>query len=272
MKRVALIFVSAIVVSCSDSEYINSAVDDGNTVQETPLGPPAMVVQVATSQQCPAGGNMYTFFNDADLNGNFGESENLIQRQVVCNGVSGQNGQDGQAGADGLSMVFETVVASTSQCANGGNVLFIALDADRNSQFNIEDQSIQSLIICNGNNGANGSDGQDGQDGADGQDGQDGADGQDASIRRFTPVDVVMACGNASPYKEVLLILHSGDVLTSFSNNAQGDMTRLSFLPDGTYMNTDSSGCIFSISTSLDGTERSISWNNVIHKTWSINP
>lgn len=258
MRKKFVVYVLAFsIVSCSDSEYINTATDDGNVVQEIPLGPPAIVVSVATSDQCVAGGSIYTFFNDANSNGSFEESENLIQRQAVCNGVAGTDGQNGESG---LSLVLDTIVANSSQCSNGGNVILIANDSDRNGIFDVTDANVRSLTVCNGNNGA------------DGSDGVDGSDGQNASFRRFTPVDMVMACGNTSPYKEVLMILHSGDVLSSFSSTISGDMTRLAFLPDGTFMNTDGSSCIFTLSTSIDGTERSISWNNSVQKTWPINP
>lgn len=264
MRRILCGVVSVIVVACTNTKFKTIPVETGNTVQEAPLGPPAIASEVASSSQCAAGGSVYTFFNDANSNGRFDDSENLLSRQVVCNGVQGANGQDGANGtngADGVSMVFESIAASSGQCANGGNVLLIALDSDRSGSLSLSDDHYQSIVMCHGLNGAHGTDG---------TDGQDGADGVNASLGRFTPVDVIVACGNTSAYKEVLLILYSGDVLASFSNNTQGDMTRLAFLPDGTYMNTDSSGCIFSLATSSDGTQRSVSWNNTVQATWSV--
>ncbi len=260
MRRSFYCLVSmSVAIACTNTKFKTIPVEQGNTVQEAPLGPPALESEVATSEQCAAGGNVYTFFNDANSNGRFDESENLIRRQTVCNGAQGANGQDGSNGSngsDGLSMVFQSVAANSSQCSNGGNVLLIALDADRSGAVSQGDDNFQSIVVCNG---------------LDGADGENGSDGQNASLGRFTPVDVIVACGNSSAYKEVLLVLHSGDVLASFSNNTQGDMTRLAFLPDGTYMNTDSSGCIFSLSTSSDGSQRSVSWNNAVQSTWTVN-
>lgn len=60
-------------------------------------------------------------------------------------------------------------------------------------------------------------------------------------------------CGDAPGIiDEVLLILANGQVLVSFSENANGKNTRFSILPPGSYQTTDGSGCVFTITSSGD--------------------
>lgn len=76
------------------------------------------------------------------------------------------------------------------------------------------------------------------------------------------------ACPNiATPYREVLLRLNNGQLLASFSDNINGYNTRFVLIPDGTYTNSDGSGCTFTVSTS--GLTRTIAWAGG-SKHWSI--
>lgn len=94
--------------------------------------------------------------------------------------------------------------------------------------------------------------------------------GQSVELPQYVPVDVIRPCGESVAYEEVLLRLNDGQVLAVFSANTAGDMTRLSLLPDGSYVNTDGSGCQFTLSTSSDGAERAISWWGQVQETWSM--
>ena len=119
----------------------------------------------------------------------------------------------------------------------------MATDINNTGVYNSQFPNQQSMTICNGQNGV---------------------------TPAFTTVETITACGNNVAYKEVLLRLQNGQVLASFSNDTGGTMTRLSFLPDGTFMNTDNSGCVFSLSTSSDGKTRSISWSGQIQQSWPM--
>lgn len=258
MKYVRCLLSLLIFISCSRAEFKTPSASSSETLREVPLGPPMMDISIASSLECQSGGTVIQIFNDRNSNGLFDEAENLIRRQIVCNGrdgAQGVDGIDGTDGRDGLNMVFQTTPAALEECAAGGTTLIMALDSDRSGSLSVTDQNFQSLSICNG---------------ADGVNGEDGSDGADASLNRFSPIDVIFACGESSPYKEVLLRLQGGQVLASFSNNAQGDMTRLALLPDGTFMNTDNSGCVFSLSTSPDGATRSISWGQQVQSSWPL--
>ena len=97
-------------------------------------------------------------------------------------------------------------------------------------------------------------------------------DGIDAEPYPYSPVGIVTPCGpSSSPFKEVLLILEDGSLLASFSDTQSGDNTRFALIPDGTYMDTDSSGCVFTISTKDN--VRTVTWNNDWHggsQSWTI--
>jgi len=87
----------------------------------------------------------------------------------------------------------------------------------------------------------------------------------------YNIVRAIEPCGHdSSPYKEVLLLLASGDILASFSDAQSGYNTRLAFIPNGgNYSNTDSSGCSFSVGGS--GSGRTVSWGagSSSYSTWS---
>lgn len=186
----------------------------------------------------------------------------------IKDGVDGKDGVTGVAGSNGSnghSVVFSTLLSSPVQCTNGGSVILMALDTNDNNVFDNSDSNIQSTIICNGTKGDQGIAGQNGNDGAQGVSGNNG---HDAPPTQFTTVQVLEPCGhNSSPYKEVLLRLTDGSILASFSELASGYNTRLTLLSDGTFSDTDSSGCVFTVSTS--GHTRTISWSGY-SESWSV--
>ena len=86
----------------------------------------------------------------------------------------------------------------------------------------------------------------------------------------YNIVRAIEPCGhNSSPYKEVLLLLASGDILASFSDTQSGYNTRLAFIPNGNnYSDTDSSFCQFGIGGV--GSSRVVSWpaGSNSYSTW----
>lgn len=95
----------------------------------------------------------------------------------------------------------------------------------------------------------------------------------------YTPVSVITPCGaNSSPFKEIILCMFNGDLIAVFSDNSSGQNTRLSLLDDGNFVDTDSSGCNFHISSlinssvnTLNPSARVVSWGagSNSYATWS---
>ena len=231
---------------------------------------PGLAVAPATSEQCVAGGLIYTVFVDQNRNGTFEADETVTSTQVVCNGVNGTNGTNGANGSNGAngtngsnghSIVFQTVSAPSDLCANGGTTIVMALDVFDTGEYHASLPQQRAMTLCNGLNGS---------DGANGTNGSNGTNGADAPVPMYAAVDSIQPCGNSGAYQEVLLRLQSGQVLASFSNDTGGTMTRLTFLPDGTYMTTDATSCQFTLATSQNGTLRSISWFGQIQKLWNM--
>ncbi len=163
-------------------------------------------------------------------------------------GTAGTNGAPGLAGSNGVSSAFIITPATILECASGG--YDIALTDTTHSQ---------TISICNGNAGATGNAG------------TNGTNGQNGGTVSFSLVQVIQPCGAASsPWKEVLLGLQGGQILSSFSEAASGTNTRFSFIPNGTYSDTDASGCSFTVSG--DGsTTNSITWGSGSnsYSTWT---
>jgi hypothetical protein len=142
--------------------------------------------------------------------------------QNGANGVDGSDGQDGKDGLDG---------------ANG---------ADGRDGLD----GVNGADGLDGANGADGRDGLDGVNGADGLDGLNGTDGKDgADGESPIPIEVIDPCGdNPNVIDEVILRMPDGKLLASFSDNEEGRNTRFSVLPEGTFMTTDGSRCVFTVS------------------------
>ena len=167
-------------------------------------------------------------------------------------GISIQ-GPIGQNGSNGHNSIISMVTATTAQCSTGGTVIVSATDNNNDGIVESTDSNIQTSIICNGQVGAVG---------------QTGATGSSAPPTPFTPVNYITPCGpNSSPYKEVLLVLEDGNILADFSDTVSGYNTRLAFMPDGTYQDTDSSACVFTVST--NGHTRTVSWSGG-NQSWTF--
>ncbi len=198
------------------------------------------------------------------------EPSEVTQVQVLCDGhdgSAGAAGPAGPAGQNGHAMAFETMSASAAQCSNGGSVVLMSIDVHDNGVYSPLNPGQQAMVMCNGLNGTNGSNG---SNGTNGTNGQDGHDGQNGVTPAYSTVEPILPCGNTVAYKEVLLRLQNGQVLGSFSQDVHGEMTRLAFLPDGSYIDTDTSGCTFSLATSPDGNTRFISWFNQVQMSWPM--
>jgi hypothetical protein len=270
----------------------------------------------ANSEQCPAGGKVYSLFIDSNLNGVEDPTELPLTQQIVCNGQNGAQGIQGVAGADGFNALIATnrVTTAFDSCpSNSGLQISYGLDSDRDG-FLSPSEITHTTLLCDGQNGQVGSAGPAGSNGhsvvfasvpapvevcpaggvttllaldindihvyspldpnqssmtiCNGQNGAAGQAGENAVLGAYTPVDAIMPCGNTVAEKEVLLRLNNGQVLASFSDDVNGKNTRFSFLPDGSYIDTDDSNCNFSISTS--GSTRSASWFGQVQMSWPI--
>lgn len=194
------------------------------------------------------------------------DGSNGAQGVAGTNGTNGSNGTDGANGADGtngtngsngLSAAFGETPANAATCPNGGTVITMGLDANGDGILEASEVT-QSAILCNGINGNNG------------EAGLNGTNGSNGGTVTFNLVQAIEPCGAASsPWKEVLLGLQGGQILSDFSETSSGQNTRLSFIPNGSYIDTDESGCDFTVSG--DGvTNSQISWGagSNAYSTW----
>lgn len=228
--------------------------------------------------------------------GTYGERSMDIPGSAGANGLSGVNGING---ANGLNSLVATsrFTSDPSICSAGSGVLINSgLDSNNNNVLDNSEVS-NSTVVCDGNAGATG---------ASGHNGTNGSNGVSCTVQTITPsassptggalltcgltqvvvyngaanaaaamlqiVQQITPCGpNSSPWKEVLLQLAGGLLVGSFSDNSSGLNTRLSDLPDGSYVDTDNSGCNFSVFTS--GSTRSVSWSSGSNSygSWSAN-
>lgn len=148
---------------------------------------------------------------------------------------NGAQGIAGQAGANALV----NIVNSAPSCPTGGITLVSGTDSNYDGIITSADTNIQTATICNGLTGATGASG---------------------VTPEFSFVSTILACPTiTTSYREALLCLQNGKILASFSENGSALTTRLSFIPAGSYMNTDSSGCNFTVTTLVDGSSK-VSW------------
>lgn len=158
-------------------------------------------------------------------------------------GLPGNVGPAGPSGSNGLNIVSATVPATLAQCTNGGTVLLLAQDSLGTNVYDISDSGQVSAVICNGASG----------------------------VTPFSAMAPILACGSASsPWKEVMLCLNNGSVIASFSGSGSALDTRLSFIPAGSYVNTDSSNCHFNVTIAGDGST-TVSWSagSNSYSSWS---
>jgi hypothetical protein len=189
-------------------------------------------ILVTAASTCSAGGIDIQTFLDPSNTGVYQIGDTITSLSTICNGVSGENGVNGN------SVQVTQTSATAEQCPTGGIVYTVVKISGITGQ--VIEESQESAVICNG---------------------AVGPQGEQGPVSPFSPVTPVQPCGAASsPYKEVLLCLKNGSVLSSFSDTMGGDNTRLAFLQPGTFMDTDASGCVFTVSANSEG-DTVISWN-----------
>lgn len=206
----------------------------------------------------------------------------FVSTAKVVNGTDGVNGTNG---SNGHSALVSVSPADATACSNGGSILNAGTDTNDNAL--LDPMEITSVaFVCNGQNGAvgatgstgsqgqqgvagqtgatgaTGSTGNNGTNGTNGVNGTNGTNGTNAVLPQYMPVIAITPCGaNSSSYKEVLLGLQGGSILSEFTGNASNAATvRNTLVPDGSYYDTDDSECNFSVSTTSNG-NRTVSWN-----------
>lgn len=86
--------------------------------------------------------------------------------------------------------------------------------------------------------------------------GEPGPQGEPGPVSPYQLSEIIDPCGDAAGiYDEVILKMASGRLLASFSDNANGNNTRLSELVPGSYITTDGSNCYFTVASN-----GSVSW------------
>lgn len=231
-----------------------------------------------------------------------------IQGATGSTGAAGNNGSNGSNGSNGKNSIVKILGANLAMCPNSspdgsgnyGQVIYSGLDTNSNGILDASEVTNTSLVC----NGAKGSTGSAGNNGSNGTNGTNGTNGVSCTVTPIVPSNSVPAggallqcgltqvaiyngaasgaaqmyqvvqeihpCGIASsPWKEVLLQLLGGNLIGDFSENGNALTTRLSDIPDGSYEDTDDSGCNFSVSTS--GSTRSVSWaaGHNSYSTWA---
>ena len=179
-----------------------------------------------------------------------GESSVVVKHGAMGpQGSVGAAGQTGSAGKDGESIVGP----SGPQGAVGATGESIVGPQGETGAAGKDGESITGPKGDKGNPGETvvGPQGPQGPAGADGKSikgdkGDPGSDGKDAPVLK--PID---PCGDDPKVIDEVLFEYNGMVFAAFSDDANGKNTRLSVLPDNTYMTTDGSKCIFTIK---DGT------------------
>ncbi len=223
---------SIATISCPDGT--STTISDGQTgVQGEGAGIVSNQIAVGDSRCLQGnGGFEYVTFIDANNNGVYDAGETITSDNYICNGATGAQGATGMAGS---SSTVSLTAADAQVCPNGGWNITVTNGSN----------SPSSYPVCNGAAGATGA---------------TGATGPAAPVSALSLVQLIAPCGLASSaWKEELMLFSNGTLLADFSTSASGTDTRLSLIPDGTYQDSDESGCVFTIATS--GTTRSISWN-----------
>lgn len=78
--------------------------------------------------------------------------------------------------------------------------------------------------------------------------GQDGEDGVSPELPDYSIVGVIDPCGDAPGIiDEIFLVLKNGQIIAYFAENGNAQKSRLVLIPDGTYVTTDGSNCLFKV-------------------------
>jgi hypothetical protein len=201
-----------------------------------------------------AGGVQITTFTDPNNTGVYNADDDTVtSTSLVCNGAAGATG------AAGTSSTVNVSAATTNECPTGGYNITVTNGG----------VSSQPYSLCSG---AVGSTGLTGQTGATGQTGQTGATGAQGVAGVVGTLQLIAPCTTASSaWKEELICIGNGSLLADFSATMAGDETRLSLIPDGSYEDTDASGCDFTVTTASNG-NTTVSWGagSSSNGTWTV--
>lgn len=169
-----------------------------------------------------------------------------------CEAKDGDDGVNGRDGASGASCsVSATGLVS---CTDGTSYQIPipsngidGVDGKDGSACTITSVDNGALIACGENHVVV-------LNGVDGKDGQDGQDGQDAPPTAFTVTELIDPCGDApGKFDEVLLRLANNTLIAHYADGAK---QFLSVIGPGTYMTTDGTSCVFTVSPT-----NVVSWN-----------
>jgi hypothetical protein len=159
-------------------------------ITQSPVGPDAV---------CAAGGVRLDSGTDDDRDGVL-DPEEVDASRVVCAGADGTDGVDGADGAEGadgadapaaiVSVVRTRAAAAADGCANGGVVIEVGLDRDRDAVLDDDEvDGRHTIVAC---------------DGADGAAGGAGSNGG-AGTAGASPLLAVAAAGGACPTTGVVV-------------------------------------------------------------------
>lgn len=155
-----------------------------------------------------------------------------VYETVDHRGVAGPQGPAG----DSTDINLIRFTSDSSVCSSESGVLIQVLKVSLLTGISVVSQA----VVCDGLNG---------QDGDVGPSGPAGQDGADAPASPYQVTQVIDPCGDApNVFDEVILKMANGNLIASFSDNANGNNTRLSLLTQGNYVTTDGSSCHFSVS------------------------
>jgi hypothetical protein len=147
------LLISVCVASCGSSGK------DTNTATQPSDSIAVAMVSSAPVASCPNGGITVQSGIDTNFN-HILELSEATDEQYVCNGsngnngISGVNGNVGQMGINGLNVqMVITNEAAGSNCSEGGSLVSVGLDSDRNSI--LDPSEITSFsYVCKGSGGA----------------------------------------------------------------------------------------------------------------------
>lgn len=161
-----------------------------------------------------------------------------IQGEQGIQGSSGNDGEDGSPGQNSLVKLTRSSSIDSLICeSEAGVIIESGLDIDSSSV--LDPAEVQAIaVVCDGNEGPI------------------GLTGPQGPTSPMSVASIVDPCGDDSGiYDEVILRLANGQLLASFSDNANGKNTRFSLLTPGSYVTTDGSNCNFSVDNDLN-----VSW------------
>ena len=161
LRSMMWLLISVCVASCGSSGK------DTNTATQPSDSIAVAMVSSAPVASCPNGGITVQSGIDTNFN-HILELSEVTDEQYVCNGsngnngISGVNGNVGQMGINGLNVqMVITNEAAGSNCSEGGSLVSVGLDSNRNSILDLSEITSFSYV-CKGSGGAHGVNGTNG--------------------------------------------------------------------------------------------------------------